>query len=228
MTRGHGVDELAGLELAGEVLLLDRARAGELGQVAADADVDEGGVGPQAGPDPAGAGLAVRVRLNQLGDGHPHGLARLLAHGRDARLVDEAELGHLGRDAVQRVAGPPLRLFLLGAVAEGAAGERAVLVEEAVDERLDRDRALARPQPLAALAPWPGARRAGPCRRPARPGCRSRARAPTAAARRWPPRRWSRRRSRLFSMKKQSGSSHADVRLRLSSTEPMLAAPSPK
>ncbi len=73
---------------------------------------------------------------------------RLLAHGRDACLVDEAELGHLGCDAVQRVAGPPRGLFLLGAVAEGAAGERAVLVEEAVDERLDRDRALARPQPL--------------------------------------------------------------------------------
>ncbi len=33
---------------------------------------------------------------------------------------------------------------------------------------------------------------------------------------------------RLFSMKKQSGRLHADVRLRLSSTEPMLAAPSPK
>ena len=57
---GHGVDELAGLELAGEVPLLDRAGPGEFGQVAADADVDEGGVGPQAGTDPAGAGLAVR------------------------------------------------------------------------------------------------------------------------------------------------------------------------
>ena len=57
--------------------------------------------------------------------------------------VDEAQLGHLRRDPLQRVAGPPRGLLLLGPVAERGPGERAVLVEEAVDERLDDDRPLA-------------------------------------------------------------------------------------
>ena len=60
---GHSVDELAAGEFAGEVPLLDRARIGEFGEVAADADIDEGGVRPQFGANAADAGLGVRVLL---------------------------------------------------------------------------------------------------------------------------------------------------------------------
>ena len=133
-------------------------------------------------------GLAVRILLDERAGGQPHGLLGLLAHGSDSRLVDEAELGHLGRDAAERVAGPPRGLLLLGRGSRtrcrgrGRSGGRS-------GRRAPRRRPGPRPRAASpALAASRGARRAGPCRRPARPGCRSRARAPTAAAPRWPPR----------------------------------------
>ena len=145
---GHGVDELARLQLAGEVPLLGRARAGELGAVTADADVHEGRVRPQFGPDAADPPLGLRVLLDERAGGQPHGLLGLVADGRHSRLVDEAELDHLAGHAAEWVAGPPGGLFLFAAVAEGAARERTVLVKEAVDERFDDYRAIPRAEPL--------------------------------------------------------------------------------
>ena len=107
------------------------------------------GVGPQRRPDAPAAGSGrVRILLDQLADRQPHRLLRLRPHRGDPGRVDQAERGHLGRDPVEGVARPPGGLLLLGPVAEGAAGERPVLVEEAVDQRLDHHRPVTRPQPL--------------------------------------------------------------------------------
>ena len=106
------------------------------------------GSGHRSRADAAAPGPGGGVRLDERADGQPHGLLRLLAHGGDARLIDEAQPGHLAREAAEWVAGAPGGLFLFGAVAEGAARERTVLVKEAVNERLDEYRALPRAQLL--------------------------------------------------------------------------------
>ncbi len=129
---------------------LHGALGGELARVAAHADVDEAGVGPELGTD-AELARVLRVGLEQLGHGRGHRGLRLRAHALDDLLVDEAELPHLRGDARERVARHPLLLLVLRAVAEGAARVGAVLVEVAVDLGLDDHGALARAHPLGGL-----------------------------------------------------------------------------
>ncbi len=140
---GDGLDELGLLHRYGEAARLDDPRGAELREVAAHAHVDPVRVGPLRGPDPPLAGLAAGQRLDQLAADLLHrGLGaseRLggLVGGHDAAALEVR--GGLG----ERVPRPPGALLLLVPVAEGAACERAVLVEEPVGVDLDHGRAAA-------------------------------------------------------------------------------------
>jgi len=135
---GDDVDELALLELVGlEVGLLAHrqpleARQGRRGCPRrgrpGPATVGCGSAaGPACRPGPARPG---RPDL-------PHGRLDRLADCRELVLGVEAAADEVALDLGDRVAVAPGRFFDLGAVAEGAARERAVLVEVAVGVGLD-------------------------------------------------------------------------------------------
>src|SRR5690606_30995687 len=109
-----------------------------------------GRVGPEAGDDAALAS-SIRIVLEELAGRGAHGVLGLGAHGGDLVFGDVAQLLHLARNAAEGVARPPLSLLLLAAIAEGTAGVGTVLVEEAVDLRLDHRRALSRAHDLLRL-----------------------------------------------------------------------------
>ncbi len=118
--------------------------------VTAHPDVDEAGVGPQLWADATLARL-VGVGLDQLGHGGRHRVLRLPAHRRHLVLVDQAERDHLARDPVERVAGAPLRFFVLVAVSERATWVGPVLVEEPVHLDFDDRRSVAAAHALSRL-----------------------------------------------------------------------------
>ena len=130
-------------------------------------------------------------------------------------------------DLGDRVAVAPALLLLLAAVAEGAARERAVLVEVAVGVDLDDGRATAVPHVLAGLLHGevdrddvlPSTFQLGMPKPSPRADSRG---SPVASCTVVDTAYW------LFSMKKQTGSFHAAARFIVSSTEPMFVAPSPK
>ena len=200
----------------------------EAGQVAADADVEERRVRPQLGPDALLAGLASGVLLDQAGaDLRQCGLDRL-ANAGELVLGVEAAAEQVTLDLGDRVAIAPALLLLLGPVAEGAARERAVLVEVAVGLDLDDGRAAAVAHVLQRLlhgevhgdGVHPVDLPAGDAEaQPARGESRDRRSPPATVV---DTAYW------LFSMKKHTGSFHAAARFMVSSTEPMLIAPSPK
>ena len=128
-----------------------RAASVELARVAADADVDEAR-GRATGRAGCGACRVVRDRSRAARPPRPHRLpapARARAATSLASIRPSCVISVATR--VERVALAPLRLLLLGAVAEGAAGVRAVLVEEAVDLGLDDRRAVAGAHALGGL-----------------------------------------------------------------------------
>ena len=125
-------------------------------------------VGPLARLDPALAGLAAGQRLEQhVADlGHQR-LGRGDRRASTSPLRRGCRAARGGRDSwsIGSRCAPGL-LLLLGAVAEGAAREGAVLVEVAVGVGLDHRRAVAGAHVRQRLAAWRGGRPAGPCRRP--------------------------------------------------------------
>ncbi len=121
------------------------ADALELAQVPSDADVGEVGVGPFGRLDLALAGLAARQGLEEGVADLGHQLLGI-RHGRgDGLLAHDLASDQVVRDLVDRVTLSPLGLLLLGAVAECAAGEGPVLVEVAIDVRLDDGGTFPRP-----------------------------------------------------------------------------------
>ena len=94
-------------------------------EVAADADVDERRVGPQLGADASRAGLAVRIGLGQARRRpRSHGVLGLPRTAAMPSSSIRPSVDHLG---ATRSSGSRARhdcLLVLGAVAEGAAGER--------------------------------------------------------------------------------------------------------
>ncbi|MDT4845508.1 hypothetical protein FQZ97_794980 [compost metagenome] len=138
---GHGVHELAFDGLARVVGGFLVAQAGQFRAVAAQAHVAESRAGPQLG---AHAALAAVGGFRQAAGHVFHHVFAALAQRVDFSLRDQPAGDHFGGDTVQRVAAAPLRFLVLAAVAEGAAGEGAVLVEEAVDVHFDDGRAVAR------------------------------------------------------------------------------------
>ena len=108
-------------------------------------------VRPQLRADALLARLARGVRLDQARADLPHrGLDRLADAG-ELVLGVEAAADEVALDLRDRVAVAPGRLLQLAAVAEGAARERAVLVEVAVGVGLDDGRATAVTHVLAGL-----------------------------------------------------------------------------
>jgi hypothetical protein len=111
----------------------------KLGQIAAHAMVAKILPGPERGTNPALAAIVlhqfacdfIHQRLGAL----PQRLHRLAA--------DELALLHFHGQAVERVARAPFRFLCLVAIAEGAAGEGAVLMEEAVNIGFNDGRAAA-------------------------------------------------------------------------------------
>ena len=142
---GDGVDESRFGEFANERGLLFYAGAGEFAQVATYADVGEGRVGPEFRTDPARAGFALGVRFGEFGRRFSHCLLCLFADRGDARIVDEFTLDEFVGEAIEWIAVPPGFLLFLRPISKSAAGERAVLVEEAIDLGFDDRRTIARP-----------------------------------------------------------------------------------
>ena len=84
MTLGHGVDELPRVSLPVKSLCSPCARP-QFGQIAADANVDEGGVWPQRRTDGASPGLPAGSCSTSAATASLMASARLLADRRDAR-----------------------------------------------------------------------------------------------------------------------------------------------
>ena len=141
--RCHDVDELPLADLAREGVAVRDVGVVELAQVAADPDVDEGRVGPLRRPDPPLSRLAAGQRFQQYVARLGHRPLRARPCLLDAGLADDPPAHEVPGDLRDGVTLAPLLLLVLGAVAEGAAGERAVLVEVAVGVGLDHRRATA-------------------------------------------------------------------------------------
>src|SRR6185312_4278801 len=109
---GHGIHELHVAPAAPVVERVGDGESLELAGIAAHADVHETRVWPEFGTDAALA-FRVGVGFEQLSHSRGHRGLSLLPHGGDAGLVDQAELHHLLRHAVEGVAGTPGGLLLL-------------------------------------------------------------------------------------------------------------------
>ncbi len=145
------VDEPAVRQPSGEGVDFFIAGTVELAEIAADADVDEAGVGPQAADDAALAGLASGERFQD-------GVADALHHrvhvgfGCVDLLGDEQlAVDHLSTQRGDRVAVAPGILLGLIAVAECRPRVGAVLMEVPVQVGLDERGSVARPHVFEGL-----------------------------------------------------------------------------
>ena len=144
-TDGDRLHELLVAHLDVRLGTRDHCDVVELAQVAADTDLGERRVGPLRGANLPLAGLAA-------GHGLEQDVTDLLHHllGASDRLLEvgachQATTLEVAGGLAQRVALAPLALLLLGAVAEGAAGEGTVLMEEAVGVCLHEGRSVSGP-----------------------------------------------------------------------------------
>jgi hypothetical protein len=140
----HDVDEFSLFKLAGESGLFFDARALQFIHFAADADIPEVRTGPQCRLNAAPSCFASWIGFSQSGNRSLHRSSHPFLQGRDPFRFDQLPLDHVACHQLQRIAIAPLLFFFFGAVAERASRERAVLVEEAVNVRLNDRRALTR------------------------------------------------------------------------------------
>ncbi len=137
---GHRIDETGILhQLAGEAFLLFKAHAIEFRKIAAQAEIAEALFRPERRND---AALAV-THLDQLASNFIHQRNAAFPQGLDRIFAERLSLQKRFGQRIKRVAAAPFCFLVLGAIAEGAARKRAVLVEIAIDIGFDDGRAIA-------------------------------------------------------------------------------------
>ena len=145
---GDGVDETrlgdGGAGEAGRFLI---AGAGHFGQIAAQAVIAKALLGPQRGDD---ALLALDGLDHAVGDFFHH-LQAVRAQCLDGIGADDLAFAQVAGHGVQRITLAPFGLFGLAAIAEGRAGQGAVLVEIAIAIGLDDGGAIAGAHDLVGL-----------------------------------------------------------------------------
>src|SRR5699024_10414574 len=108
----------------------------QFGFCAADACVNNFGVGPEFGANPAAA-LTVGVGFNQGICSGGHSLLSLCSHRFAPCIVDETTFAHLTCDSFERVPCAPFSLFVFRPVTKCASWVRTILMQDAVDFSFD-------------------------------------------------------------------------------------------